>query len=98
MTFLKKALEEKALKFFNLGYECKYYEGKVDKTGQYTIREEDVIKFYNDKYIFQFNMESKTIVVQDTNDSQQFYAFPTIFITADLLDSILEVVVLLGWR
>ena len=96
--FFEKAIEEKALTFFDLGYELEYHKGHVDETEHYVIRSEDNIIFYNDKYIFQFNVESKTIVVQDTNDSQRFYAFPTVFITAELLDAILEVVVLLGWK
>ena len=94
----KRMLEEKALKFFELGYEIECHEGDIDKTDHYEIRSEDTIVVQNDKYIFIFNTESKTIVVQDVYGSQQFYGLPTMFITADLLDAILEVVVLLGWR
>ena len=95
---IENAIKEKVLSFFELGYDVQYHKGDVDETEHYTIRSEDTIVVQNDKYIFTFNTESKTIVVQDKNDSQRFYAFPTVFITADLLDAILEVVVLLGWR
>ena len=91
-------IKERALKFFELGYEIEYHEGDVDKTGNYTICSEDTLVAENGRYIFIFNLESKCVVVQDAHDSQQFYGLPTIFITANLLDAILEVVVLLGWR
>ena len=95
---IENAIKEKVLSFFELGYDVRYHKGNVDETEHYTIRSEDTIVVQNDKYIFTFNTESKTIVVQDAHESEKFYALPTIFITADLLDAILEVVVLLGWR
>ena len=91
-------IKERVLKFFELGYEIEYHKGYVDKTDYYEIRSEDTLMVHSDKVIFIFNLESKTIVVQDVYGSQRFYGLPTIFITADLLDAILEVVVLLGWR
>lgn len=96
--FFEKAIEEKALTFFDLGYEFEYHKGNVDKTDHYEIRSEDTLMVHSDKVIFIFNLESKTIVVQDAYGSQRFYGLPTIFITAELLDAILEVVVLLGWK
>lgn len=95
---IEKAIKEKVLTFFELGYDVQYHKGDVDETELYTIRSEDTIVVQNDKYVFVFNTESKTIVAQDINDSQRFYQFSTIFITAELLDAILEVVVLLGWK
>lgn len=95
---IENAIKEKVLSFFELGYDVQYHKGDVDKTDHYEIRSEDTIVVQNDKYIFIFNTESKTIVVQDAHESEKFYALPTIFITADLLDAILEMVVLLGWR
>lgn len=94
----EKAIKERALTFFELGYEIEYHKGDVDTTDHYEIRSEDTLMVHSDKIIFIFNMESKTIVVQDVYGSQRFYGLPTIFITAELLDAILEVVVLLGWK
>ena len=95
---IENAIKEKVLTFFELGYDVQYHKGDVDETEHYAIRSEDTIVVQNDKYIFIFNTESKTIVVQDAHESEKFYALPTIFITADLLDAILEIVVLFGWR
>ena len=72
----------------NLGWSYYYDTGIVDRTPYYTRREEDRIRFTNNKYIIQINLSSGGVVFQDIHNSVQFYSNPTLFISIEEIRAI----------
>ena len=81
-----------------LGYMYEYRKGLVDKTPYYTRVEEDVIIYESEKYVIQFNLASRDMVLIMKEDNAEYYGDrPTFFITKELNDCINVITHALGW-
>ena len=81
-----------------IGYKYEYCKGLVDETPYYTRVEEDSIVYTSDKYIIQFNLASKSVVLSMNNNNGAFYGNkPTAFLNNDLLKCIEDIRHKLGW-
>ena len=84
--------------FEEIGYKYIYQKGMIDKTKFYTRVEEDSMLYVNPRRIIRFNLASRQIVIQETEDNANFYGGkPTLFIHPNLIHCINKVMEVLEW-
>ena len=83
----------------SFGYTYKYRKGLVDVTPYYTRLEEDVIIYENQRYIVQFNLASRSVVMVMKENNGEFYGGkPTMFFDESFFKCIDTVRKNLGWN
>jgi len=93
-----KPIENPCPEMADLGYNYQYIKGLVDATPHYTRVEEDFIRYIGDKYIIQFNLASRGMVlIMKENNAEYYSNRPTFFITGELTACINKITHELGW-